>query len=539
MNIPSPAITTASVTPQDPRAKTTTTVTLPEESSNLVAPLIAFRKTNNLDSKDRKKNENGTVGTCMALADLVSEIFELVNDTAFAGIIEGRPDKESGNADFLGFIGAVNIRESWRDESERTSSIRNELLTIRELPKNKPLVPKKARNDPPSSEDNESKTASDTSHKPISSHSSVSNRVKKYFGESPLARRRREKNSVLEAVRRAERPEPEYLIDPSIYSIDDETTANTFGASLETTTTGDEIDGQTVDTLETSTMDADDERTANSTGGDDALRDDVDEERDQEQHDHRQDAFPPVIQKFHSLNPMKPAMISKYNKQWPPLQFPSEANHFEAFNEELKNHHASSGHQREDQTIKSYRDEPPQEESPVEEDEDIVSTKPEQASSPVTREKMNIPPPSPEKWTRRVVGPEDMEEHLISTSTIKKKKAPGGNIEIGDSHSTSSSRSSSRTIKRSFWRPTVLQQLRKSGSSSSSAREDTAPIPLTPDRMSQVEENKKRVQRNFQWRIKHHQAMLVRQKLAKRNIPPTTNAAVSAAPEVVDLVTAN
>jgi hypothetical protein len=539
MNIPSPAITTESITPQDPnRTKTTTTVTLPDESSSLVAPLMEYRNANHMDDAKDRKNRDCALGTCMALAELVSEIFELVNDTAFEGIIEGRPDEEGGSEAFLGFIGVNKPHNAWKDDTDKTS-LSSTRRTKRALSKISEDGEDEER-DAPSSKETDSIIVKATGQKPMSSHSSVSSRVKKYFGESPLARRRREKNSILEAMRRAEH-ENEYLSDPSLCTTEGEESGGSYGASLDTST-GEDADGKTFDTHDTESVVADDERTP----CDDAPRDGIDITT----HDHRH-AFPPVVQKFHSLNPLKPTMISKYNKQWPPLQFPSEANEFDAFNEEIKNHSSSSGHLRtEDESIRSYRDETPPEDQPQEE-EAIVSTKPEsflgvkaiqelsnqsepnsivkirqdRSTNPEPwvdvkttvdrptkrehvvgtkgREDRKMPPPSPRNWFRKKISPEDNEEHLISTSNIKKK------ISNSDTPSNSSKDDDSVTSSRrmSFWRPTVLKQL---------SHEDTVAIPLTPDRISQIEENKKRVQRTFQWRIKHHQAMIVRQRLAKR-----------------------
>ncbi|KAG7351467.1 hypothetical protein IV203_010827 [Nitzschia inconspicua] len=482
MNIPSPAITTESVTPQDPRKKTTTTVTLPDESSNFVAPLIDFRNANHLDDSEHPKNDGGAVGTCMALADLVSEVFELVNDTAFSGVIEGRPDKDGGSAAFLGFIGADKNKTVRKAKCGIASSSRNR-KTKRALP----MVSQSGeKRDASPTADRESKVASNFSKKWVSSHPSVSNRVKKYFGESPLARRRREKNTILEAMRRTEKEGLEYLFDPSTSSTDGEESGKSTGTSFHSSL-GEETDGRTFDTRDTDTVDADDERTTETMANDDAPRDGIEEDIQ-----HLKDAFPPVVQKFHSLNPMKPTMISKYNKQWPPLQFPSEARGFDAFNEEIKNHSSSPGHPRtEEETFTSYRHESPNNQL-VEE------------TRPTTDSVVHTLPSPPKSWTRKNDHAEDNEDHLISTKVVEKEDPI-------------SSSSSSKQRKLSLWRPTVLKPL--SGSRGISIRHspDTAPIPLTPERMVQVEENKRRVQRNFQYRVKHQQSMIVRQRLSKRS----------------------
>lgn len=72
--------------------------------------------------------------------------------------------------------------------------------------------------------------------------------------------------------------------------------------------------------------------------GDDSQRDDVEEEDNKSKHDSLpigSDGFT-----FHSLNPPRQAVIPKYNKQWPPSQFPE--GRYESFNAEVKTRHIES-----------------------------------------------------------------------------------------------------------------------------------------------------------------------------------------------------
>lgn len=112
MNIPSPTVTTTEITPQHlNQSNVSTTVSIPDESSHLIAPLIEFRNATNYDGKDRRgKSDGGTLGTCMALAELTSALFELFNDTAFAGVIDDRGDEEGGNTAFW----VLSVRQAAR-----------------------------------------------------------------------------------------------------------------------------------------------------------------------------------------------------------------------------------------------------------------------------------------------------------------------------------------------------------------------------------------------------------------------------------------
>jgi hypothetical protein len=76
--------------------------------------------------------------------------------------------------------------------------------------------------------------------------------------------------------------------------------------------------------------------------GDDSPRDTLEEENQEMNSNHVSTTCSrsPSIQQFHSLNQIRPATIAKYNKQWPPLQFPE--GRFESFNAEMKSRHVQS-----------------------------------------------------------------------------------------------------------------------------------------------------------------------------------------------------
>jgi hypothetical protein len=689
MNIPSPAITTTEITPQDVNhTNITTTMTLPVGSSHLIGPLIEFRnRNNNFNGKDQHgKSDGGTMGTCMAMADLTSALFELFNDTAFAGVVDGKSDEDGGDTAFLGFIGAARPKTQVKDDSKIVVRLapRNALLRAsrRIAMKSTPNTLRTHKEededrDAPSCEDNRTKMEGGIHQTP--SHASISNRVKKVFRTSPLERPRRS-NIVLQAMRRSEngeaylsdpsgytnivlttlrrsrKEEESYLSDTSEYTLDNDESGLSYSAS-QGTSTGEAIEGTFINTNETDLL-ADDERTPDSTIGDDALRDGVDTVDVDKNVEHQVllDAFPTVTQNVHSLRTGK-SPISQQNKQWLQLQFPSESNEFHTFEKDTKNLSFSSLDPRtEEESFKSYRDaaasDPPPSPPSADQlakDEGTVSTRPIPAD-PVTVLDMRIPPlcindwirnsvedreeesfasysdatalvcedqlvnayavsmvlppfsfhgygtynsistkenetkslhiqaTSPGNWIRQqkmdvkdeketcksngdvpdaathrnkvekderegvgstkptsvdpVTVPEmrtasasptsdwirenfnalDSEEHLISTCTIKKMKSFSRD-KVGNGTESVPESFIPSTHKRS-WRATVRQQI--------SCHEDMAPIPLTPERMMQVEENKNRVQRNFQWRVKHHHARMMRQRIANRTVGPMT-----------------
>jgi hypothetical protein len=122
---------------------------------------------------------------------------------------------------------------------------------------------------------------------------------------------------------------------------------------------------------------------------------------------------------------------------------------------------------------------------------------------------------SPSNWIRKTTSDKDNEEHLICTRTNKKMISVSPD-KMEDDVDKPVAPSFIPSPHKSLWRPTVAQQF-------CSIEDDIAPIPLTPDRMSQVEDNRKRVRRNFQLRVKHQQAMIIRQRLANyRNGHPIT-----------------
>jgi hypothetical protein len=482
MNIPSPAITTAMITPQDPTrtATTTTTVTLPLETDAMVAPLRDFYKENDeREMNERTRKDKGTMATFVALGELVSEVFELVNDQACGDLVDGKADNDKRDK-FLAYIGVdsqhrrlvqVETVDTFEENENRMFNSTQRVIPRRNLA---PYRKKNKSGDVSSDSDTQNEQRDGpaaSSAQSVASRTTIASRASKYFGESPLARRRRAKNVVLEAMRRSERNDD--LSDPSFYTTDE----GESGSRSESMYSTEEEDNDTAPQGGTT---ENKEADGNGAGkehaeGDDAPRDDVDDTVSmlEAAAEFRDASFPPIVQKFHSVNPMKPTKISKYNKQWPPpLQYPAEAEDFEAFIDQIKNHRSSS----------PYR--PTNKEA-----EENDNAKEETGEDDIVLTKVDI-----EATGRSETHYDDAHEEGDS---------PYGVVGSSSSAQKLSKRSKPR---KSFWRPTVVQQV----------DEATVPIPLTADRLSHVEKNKKRVQRNFQLRVKHHQAVIVRQRLNRR-----------------------
>lgn len=103
-------------------------------------------------------------------------------------------------------------------------------------------------------------------------------------------------------------------------------------------TVEEDASSKTIEVLERLAMDekAKNNRVTLLVTGDDSQREGVEEE-DRSMHSYHvstTSSATPSIRQFHSLNQTKPAVIAKYNKQWPPVQFPE--GRFESFNAQMK-----------------------------------------------------------------------------------------------------------------------------------------------------------------------------------------------------------